>query len=45
MIEYCKFCGKSVHDARTLLNSWCPKHPNGPGLGKRSPPWQKGIRA
>ena len=31
MSEYCKYCGKSDPDARTLLNNSCPLHPAGRG--------------
>lgn len=34
MSEYCKYCGTSARDARTLLNGWCLKHPDGPSRGK-----------
>ena len=36
MSEYCKYCGTSARDARTLLNGWCPKHPSGPSKGKHA---------
>ena len=39
MSEYCKYCGTSTCDARTLLNGWCPKHPSGPSRGKHGPAW------
>ena len=39
MSEYCKYCGTSTRDARTLLNGWCSKYPNGPCRGKHSPAW------
>ena len=36
MSEYCKYCGTSARDARSLLMNSCPKHPNGPGRGKHA---------
>ncbi len=30
MSEYCKYCGRSYPDARTLLNNSCPLHPAAP---------------
>ena len=31
MSEYCKYCGQPYADARSLLNSYCSKHPDGRG--------------
>lgn len=31
---YCKYCGNSFSDVRTLTAFMCPHHPNGPGKGK-----------
>ena len=31
MSEYCKYCGRSYPDAKTLLNNSCPLHPAGRG--------------
>ena len=34
--EYCKYCGTSARDARSLLSNNCPKHPNGFCKGKHA---------
>ena len=36
MSEYCKYCGTSARDARSLLSNNCPKHPNGFCKGKHA---------
>ena len=36
MSEYCKYCGQKFPSARSLLNSWCPKHPLGWNKGKHA---------
>ena len=36
MSEYCKYCGTSASNAKTLLNGWCPKHPAGQNKGKHA---------
>lgn len=36
MSEYCKYCGASASNAKTLLNGWCPKHPAGQNKGKHA---------
>ena len=36
MSEYCKYCGTSASNARTLLNGWCSKHPAGQNKGKHA---------
>ncbi len=34
---YCKYCGQSFSNVRSLTAISCPRHPDGPNRGKHAP--------